>query len=154
MTMKSRWTKALLLFLFALGLVSSSLGQTAPTKAKAPEVEMISPEELKDKMTKNDPVTIIDVRSADSFANSPNVIKGSVHVKLRRLKYRLSFPPFKDVPRNQEVVTYCSCPSDEASIAAAQILQASGFTRVRALKGGWPQWLKIKGQVEPRAKGM
>ncbi len=152
--MKSRWTKPLLLVLFALGIVYPSLGQTAPAKEKPPEVSMISAEDLKDKMAKNDPVTIIDVRSTESFTNSPNVIKGAVHVKLRRLKYRLSFPPLKGVPRNQEVVTYCSCPSDESSIAAAQILQESGFTQVRALKGGWPEWLKIKGPVAPRAKGM
>jgi rhodanese-related sulfurtransferase len=115
---------------------------------------MISPEDLKEKFSKNDVPTIIDVRSGESFAQSTNQIKGAIHIKVRRLKYRLSFAPLKDVPRDREVITYCSCPSDESSIAAAQILIANGFTRVRALKGGWPQWLKVNGPVEPKAKAM
>ena len=142
-----------MLFVIVVSIVCPNLfGQTAPNKQTAAAVEMISPEELKEKVAKNDKLTIIDVRSGESFSHSSTVIKGSIHIKVRRLQYRLSFPPLKDVPRDREVITYCSCPSDEASIAAAQILLANGFTRVRALKGGWPQWLRINGQVEPRAQ--
>jgi 3-mercaptopyruvate sulfurtransferase SseA len=32
------------------------------------------------------------------------------------------------------------------------VLQASGFKRVRVLQGGWNEWLKAKGPVEPRIK--
>ncbi|MFZ0063086.1 MAG: rhodanese-like domain-containing protein [Pyrinomonadaceae bacterium] len=81
-------------------------------------------------------------------------IKGAVYVKLRRLKYRLAFPPLKDVPRNRDVVTYCACPNDEASIRAAQVLRESGFTRVHVLKGGWVVWKKANGQIERTARGL
>jgi rhodanese-related sulfurtransferase len=79
-------------------------------------------------------------------------VKGSIHFKLRKLKYRLQYPPFKDLPRNAEIVTYCACPKDEASIAAAEVLQSSGFTRVRVLQGGWTEWLRVNGPVQPRAR--
>jgi rhodanese-related sulfurtransferase len=95
---------------------------------------------------------IVDVRSAEGFANSTTTVKGSIHFKLRKLKYRLQYPPFKDLPRNAEIVTYCACPKDEASIAAAEVLQSSGFTRVRVLQGGWTEWLRVNGPVQPRAR--
>ena len=117
-----------------------------------PAVQMITAEELKTKFTDNQPMTIIDVRSSDGYANSNKTVKGALHFKLRKLKARLTFPPFKDLPKDREIITYCACPNDESSIAAAQILQASGFKRVRVLQGGWQGWLKVNGPVEPRAK--
>ncbi len=149
-------------FIFLLILVLSaeatpgaeprSTQTTVPVKTT--EIERISAEELKAKIARNQPVTIIDVRSTNSYADSDNRIKGAIHVKLRRLKYRLGFPPLKNVLRDREIVTYCACPSDESALSAAQVLIGSGFMRVRALKGGWQEWLKVSGQVEPRPKGM
>ncbi len=123
-----------------------------PERVNASEIQFMSPEELKTKVSRNQPVTIIDVRTSESFATSDRKIKGAVHVKLRRLKYRLSFAPLKDVPRDNEVVTYCACPNDELSIQAAQLLLESGFKRVRVLKGGWQAWLKLKGPIESALK--
>ena len=117
-----------------------------------PAVQMITAEELKTKFTGNQPMMIIDVRSSDGYANSNNTVKGALHFKLRKLKSRLTFPPFKDLPKDREIITYCACPNDESSIAAAQILQASGFKRVRVLQGGWQGWLKANGPVETRTK--
>ncbi|HEV2834118.1 MAG TPA: rhodanese-like domain-containing protein [Pyrinomonadaceae bacterium] len=138
--------RALLIFLFVVLFAVAVQGQQQPS------VNMITAEELKAKMANNQPVTIIDVRSSEGFANSGTTVKGSTHYKLRKLKYRLQFPPFKNLPRDSEIVTYCACPKDESSIAAAQILQSSGFTRVRVLQGGWTEWLKANGPVQPRAK--
>jgi rhodanese-related sulfurtransferase len=119
---------------------------------QAPGVTMITAEELKAKMANNESVTVVDVRSAEGFANSGTTVKGSIHFKLRKLKYRLQYPPFKNLPKNSEIVTYCACSKDQSSIAAAQILQESGFTRVRVLQGGWSEWLRVGGPVQPRAK--
>jgi rhodanese-related sulfurtransferase len=118
----------------------------------APAVEMITADELKAKVTSNHPVTIIDVRSSEGYAASSTTVKGAIHFKLRKLKYRLQYPPMKNVPKDQEIVTYCACPKDQSSIAAAQILQAAGFKRVKVLQGGWQEWLRANGPVEPRVK--
>ena len=115
-------------------------------------VSMITAEELKAKLANNEPVTVIDVRSSEGFANSSTTLKGSIHFKARRLKSRLKYAPLKDLPRNREIVTYCACPKDEASITAAQILTDAGFTRVKVLQGGWHEWQRVKGPVQPRAK--
>lgn len=136
-----------LAFAFIVGLSVIAVQAQTP-----PAVNMITVEELKTKMAANQPVTIIDVRSSEGYAASTTTIKGSIHFKVRKLKYRLAYPPLKDVPKDREVVTYCACPKDESSIAAAQILQASGFTRVRVLQGGWTEWQRANGPVEPKPK--
>ena len=135
-----------------LALVVVAISAIAARAQTAPAVQMISAEELKTKITANQLVMLIDVRSSEGYATSNNTMKGALHFKLRKLKSRLAFPPFKDLPKDREIVTYCACPNDESSIAAAQILQASGFKRVRVLQGGWQAWLKASGPVEPRSK--
>jgi len=120
---------------------------------KTAGVDLISVEELKAKFSANEAVVIIDVRGSESYANSDSKIKGAIHVNVRKLKFRLGFAPLKDVPKDRELVTYCACPSDEASIRAAQILLENGFKQVRALKGGWQEWQKAAGPVEPRPRG-
>ena len=119
---------------------------------QAQAVETITAEELKAKLAGNQPVTIIDVRSPQGYAASTTTIKGAIHFKARKLKSRLKYAPLKDLPKDREIVTYCACPNDESSITAAQVLQANGFTRVRVLQGGWNEWLRAKGPVEPRVK--
>jgi rhodanese-related sulfurtransferase len=141
-----KWRIVLLLLVTGLTAILTQAQQPAA-------VDMITAEELKAKVANNQPVTIIDVRSSEGFAASSTTIKGSMHFKVRKLKGRLSFPPLKDLPRDREIVTYCACPKDQSSIAAAQILQAGGFKRVRVLQGGWHEWLRVSGPVEPRAKG-
>jgi rhodanese-related sulfurtransferase len=138
-----------IILLFSIAVLSAIAVQAQ----QPPAVETITAEELKTKVAKNEPVTIIDVRSAEGFAASTTTIKGSYHYKVRKLKSRLHYPPLKSLPRDQEIVTYCACPKDESSIAAAQILRASGFTRVKVLQGGWTEWLRVNGPVQPRARG-
>ena len=144
MTMKTCKRLIILAFIIA---ASSGL-----TYSQTPNVEMISAEELKSKVTSNQPVTIIDVRSSQGYSAATTTVKGAIHFKLRKLKYRLAYPPLKNIPKDREVVTYCACPKDESSIAAAQILQANGFKRVKVLQGGWQEWLRASGPVEPRPK--
>ena len=124
-------------------------GQAA---AQTPAFEKITADELKAKLAGNQPVTIIDVRGGESYSASSNTIKGAIHFKVRKIKSRLKYAPLKDLPEDREIVTYCACPNDESSITAAQVLQASGFKRVRVLVGGWTEWLRANGPVEPRMK--
>jgi rhodanese-related sulfurtransferase len=117
--------------------------------ASAPS--FMSAEQLKAKIARNEPVTVIDVRDTETYLKSER-IKDSIYIKLRRLSYRVTMPPLKDLPRDRDVVTYCACPHDEASIRAAQILHDAGFKRVHVLQGGWQMWVKVNGQVSPRPR--
>ena len=151
-----QWSTCTLIL--CLGLASASafatFAQPVVNPQTPPQVQFVTAEELKAKLARNEPVTVIDVRASSEFAESENKIKGAIHVKVRKLQSRLALPPLKNVPRDSEVVTYCACPNDEASIRAAQELMNAGFKRVRALKGGWVAWKKTNGQVESRPRGL
>ena len=153
-----KWAPWMFLFVAYLMADGAAGGVPASIQTRSDQdysnAEFITAEELKVKVARNEPVTIIDVRETSSYVGSDNKIKGAIHLKVRRLQYRLSFPPLKDVPRDSEVVTYCACPNDESSIQAAQILLQAGFKRVHILKGGWRMWLKVNGQLESKPKGM
>ncbi|HEY6805003.1 MAG TPA: rhodanese-like domain-containing protein [Pyrinomonadaceae bacterium] len=138
-------------FLTALDNVSHSSEGIFTSNVDDTKVALISVDELKNKVSANEPVLILDVRSSESYANSRLKIKGALHFSVRKLKFRLSFPPLKDVPKDRAVVTYCACPSEEASIVAAKVLLDNGFKNVKALKGGWTEWQKANGPVEARA---
>ena len=151
-----QWSVCILVL--CLGLANASafaaLAQPAINPQTPSQVQFMTADELKAKLARNEPVTVIDVRASSEFADSENKIKGAIHVKLRKLHSRLALPPLKNVPRDSEVVTYCACPSDEASIRAAQELTNAGFKRVRVLKGGWVAWKKTNGQIESRPRGL
>src|SRR4026208_2083371 len=103
------------MIILAFFIVMSSTFAHAQTAT--PNVEMISADELKAKVTNNHPVTIIDVRSSEGYASATTTVKGAIHFKLRKLRERLAYPPLKNIPKDQEIVTYCACPKDQSSIA-------------------------------------
>lgn len=153
---KRTWNRILiisLLVVFGLSLFQTQSDPAfAQTKIPNTTVQFVNVDELKSKLAKREPVTIIDVRGSSDLLANDNKIKGAIYVKLRKLKSRLTMPPLKDVPKDRIVVTYCACQNDEASIRAAQFLSEGGFTRVRVLKGGWAGWKRANGMVEPLSK--
>jgi len=129
----------------AVGMPSSaSAAAGVEGKAESVEVERITVDELKSKFAKNEAVVILDVRGGDYDA-SQTKIKGAIRIPPAELETHL-----KEIPRDKEVVTYCACSTDGGAVKAAQILRANGFTRVRALKGGWTAWNQAGGAVEPK----
>jgi 3-mercaptopyruvate sulfurtransferase SseA len=75
-----------------------------PQAATPPgEIERITVEELKAKIAKNEPVTIIDSRSQGSYDGSNQKIKGAIRIPAGDIESRL-----KEIPRDKEVVVYCT----------------------------------------------
>jgi rhodanese-related sulfurtransferase len=156
--MNTQYCRATIAFMFFCLMSSPYAEALRPAHAQvqsvksAAQISRITAGELKSKLSTNEVVTILDVRDTNSYVNSSDQIKGSIHVKIRRLQSRLTLPPLSNVSRDSEVVTYCACPHDEASIRAAQILRDAGFKNVRVLDGGWQSWVRANGQVERRPK--
>jgi hypothetical protein len=67
------------------------------------EIERITVEELKAKIAKNEPVTIIDSRSQGSYDGSNQKIKGAIRISASEIESRLN-----QIPRDKEVVIYCT----------------------------------------------
>ena len=68
-----------------------------------PEVQLISVDELKAKLEKNEPVTIIDSRSEGSYEGAATKIKGAIRIPSDQVVSRL-----KEIPADTEVVIYCT----------------------------------------------
>jgi membrane protein DedA with SNARE-associated domain/rhodanese-related sulfurtransferase len=79
---------------------------------------------------------IIDVRSASARALEPHWIPGALHISLPDVDVHL-----KDLPRDRDIILYCTCPSEASAARVAKILMNHGFKRVRPLHGGLDAWV-------------
>jgi membrane protein DedA with SNARE-associated domain/rhodanese-related sulfurtransferase len=79
---------------------------------------------------------IIDVRSATARELEPHWIPGAVAISLNDVDAHL-----KDLPRDRDIILYCTCPSEASAARVAKILMNRGFKRVRPLAGGLEAWV-------------
>ncbi len=87
-------------------------------------------------MQKSPQPLIIDVRSAAARALEPHWIPGALPISLTDVDQHL-----KDLPRDRDIVLYCSCPSEASAARVAKILMNHGIKKVRPLHGGLDAWL-------------
>ena len=87
---------------------------------------------------------IVDVRSATAVALEPRRIPGALRIPLNEARGRLP-----ELPREREIVSYCTCPNEVSAAEVAKILMDSGFRRVRPLRGGLEAWVASGYAVEP-----
>jgi membrane protein DedA with SNARE-associated domain/rhodanese-related sulfurtransferase len=79
---------------------------------------------------------IIDVRSPSARALEPRWIPGALHISLPDVDAHLN-----GLPRDRDIILYCTCPSEASAARVAKILMNHGFKRVRPLHGGLDAWL-------------
>ncbi|WP_025031827.1 ArsR/SmtB family transcription factor [Nitratireductor aquibiodomus] len=94
-------------------------------------MEPVSREELLQR-TRNDLVTVLDVRPPDEFAVGH--LPGAINIPLSELEARLA-----DLDPSHEIVAYCRGPWCVLSFEAVAALRALGFN-VRRLEDGLPEW--------------
>jgi membrane protein DedA with SNARE-associated domain/rhodanese-related sulfurtransferase len=91
--------------------------------------------ELQRMLDAGEDVVIIDVRGMQS---KDGPIPGALRIPLSELAAR-----HNEVPRDRDVVLFCSCPNEASAARAALILKKYGITRVRPLAGGSDAWLEL-----------
>jgi membrane protein DedA with SNARE-associated domain/rhodanese-related sulfurtransferase len=94
--------------------------------------------ELRQQLESGEPPVILDLRSAAELNLDPAMIRGAIHLEADRLAGYAN-----DMPRDRDIVVYCSCPNEVTSARAARLLQKKGFTRIRPLRGGIDAWRKL-----------
>jgi len=55
----------------------------------------------------------------------------------------------QEVPRDRDIVLYCSCPNEATAARVALLLRKRGITRVRPLLGGIDAWRERKYPLDP-----
>jgi membrane protein DedA with SNARE-associated domain len=104
----------------------------------------ISVDELHRRQEAGEDLLVVDLRSAADLRNDPFIIKGALHVHLHELERR-----HVEIPRDRDVVLYCSCPNEVTSARMALLLHKRGITRVRPLAGGINAWRKHNYPIVP-----
>jgi membrane protein DedA with SNARE-associated domain/rhodanese-related sulfurtransferase len=135
-----------LLLLLALGLVAYIVQKFIARRRflRMLRIDRITPEELMRSIEEGPPMVIVDLRHRLDLAILPERVPGAVQIAPEDFAAR-----HQDIPRDREVVLYCSCPSEATSAHVALQLRNIGIVRVRPLAGGFEAWRSAGFPVEP-----
>jgi len=98
-------------------------------------IARISVDELRKKQQAGERLAILDLRSRSELDKDPSMISGAFHMTLDEVENRHA-----EIPRDRDIVLYCSCPNEETSARVAWLLRRKGIERVRPLLGGIDAW--------------
>lgn len=101
----------------------------------------LSAGDLKWRLDVRAPTEVVDLRSALDLTENPVRIPGADLISPDELDPRR-------LPREGEIVLYCTEPHEATSVRAAGELAAEGFTRVHVLRGGIEGWRRRGFPVE------
>jgi membrane protein DedA with SNARE-associated domain/rhodanese-related sulfurtransferase len=103
----------------------------------------ITPEELKGKMDAQQKVLIFDSRNRLDRNADPVRIPGAFHILPEHIEFRR-----EDLPSDQDIVVYCTCPNEATSARVALQLHRMGLKQARPLQGGLDAWVERNLPVE------
>ncbi len=132
----SRFSGALLI-LAVLGLVVIRLVRRRSFLKELSQARM-EPEELKRQLDAGEPVFIVDLRHPLELLPDPFTLPGALHLSPDGLAARAG-----EIPRDRDVILYCTCPSEATAAKTALALHKLGIERVRPLRGGYDEWKRL-----------
>lgn len=97
--------------------------------------------QVTDKIAAGEAPVFIDLRPHGARQDIPS-IPGSLPLSVEEL-----IAGHRTLPRDRDVILYCACPEDEASVQAAWGLREKGLTRVWPLAGGIEAWHAFDGEA-------
>lgn len=106
--------------------------------ASSRRTQDITPEEVYEAVLRGNSPVILDLRHPLDMLSDPRVVPGAI----RLLPQELS-TSHRELPRDREVVFYCTCPSRASSARLAVSLNRLGGTRIRTLRGGLEAWKQL-----------
>src|SRR5690606_15356631 len=106
--------------------------------------------ELHRQMEAGERPVIVDLRHPLDYESDPYVIPWALYIPAEDLRSR-----HREIPRDRDVVLYCTCPDEVTSAKEALRLRRVGIRRVRPLLGGISAWreagfpLELRGRIVP-----
>jgi uncharacterized membrane protein YdjX (TVP38/TMEM64 family)/rhodanese-related sulfurtransferase len=91
--------------------------------------------ELKHRLDRGDPVTVVDVRAPEEFAGPLGHISSARNIPVDQLDGRLA-----ELAGLERAPIVLVCRTDKRSAAAAHTLRGAGFSQVSVLRRGMQQW--------------
>ena len=126
--------------LLILGIVGFFVARLLRRRAvlKSLAASRLDPVELKAQLDAGEPVFIVDLRHPLELLPDPFTLPGALHFSPDALESRHS-----EIPRDRDVVLFCTCPSEATAAKTAMALYKLGIERVRPLRGGYDEWKKL-----------
>jgi membrane protein DedA with SNARE-associated domain/rhodanese-related sulfurtransferase len=103
----------------------------------------ISVDELYQMMESGAQPVVVDVRTHTARKLEPRWIPRAIHSPVEEMEHR-----FRELPRDRDIVVYCTCPNEASAARVAKQLKNHGFKRVRPLLGGLDAWVAAGYVVE------
>jgi rhodanese-related sulfurtransferase len=91
-------------------------------------------EQLLEKIASGEKPIIVDLRPPDTRMQEPG-IPGALALSIDEVLSRQ-----QELPQDRDVILYCACPDDAASVHVAWKLRKKGLLRVWPLAGGLAAW--------------
>ena len=107
----------------------------------------ITPEALHALMASNQEVLVVDVRQPLDLLGDSVIIPGARWLAPEEVRANPSL-----LPKERDLVVYCTCPSDKTSRIILHRALAVGFLRIKFLRGGLDGWRATGFPVEPYTK--
>jgi membrane protein DedA with SNARE-associated domain/rhodanese-related sulfurtransferase len=95
----------------------------------------ITVDELHQKQEAGEKPLILDLRPHIELEQNPSLIRGAIHMTMDEVEHR-----HQEIPRDRDIILYCSCPNEVSSAKVALNLHRKGIARVRPLLGGIDAW--------------
>lgn len=98
----------------------------------------MEPEQLKSLLDQGEEVFIVDLRHPLELLPDPHTLPGALHFSPELLTAR-----HHEIPRDRDIVLFCTCPSEATAAKTAMALHKLGIERVRPLRGGYDEWKRL-----------
>jgi rhodanese-related sulfurtransferase len=98
----------------------------------------LDPQELKTMLDLEQPVYIVDLRHPLDYLPDPRTLPGAILLSPDTLVQQSG-----EIPRDRDVVLFCTCPSEATAAKMALTIRRLGVDRVRPLRGGFDEWKRL-----------
>ena len=105
---------------------------------KSVRMARLEPWELKHLLDSGQKVYIVDLRHPLDYLPDPRTLPGALSLTPDKLMELCD-----TIPRDQEIVLFCTCPSEATAARMALRLRKIGIHRVRPLRGGYEEWKRL-----------
>ena len=134
------WVAHFAVLLFALLLMGFLFYRFLRQRAFLREIRTarVPPQELKEMLDRGQEVYIVDLRHPLDYLPDPRTLPGAVLLTPDKLVLQSD-----DIPRDRDVVLFCTCPSEATAAKMALTIRKLGVYRVRPLLGGFDEWKRL-----------
>jgi membrane protein DedA with SNARE-associated domain/rhodanese-related sulfurtransferase len=98
----------------------------------------LEPVDLKRMLDQGKKVFIVDLRHPLDYLPDPRTLPGALSLTPDKLVQES-----ERIPRDQDVVLFCTCPSEATAARMALELRKMGIRNVRPLRGGYDEWKRL-----------